>query len=56
VKKQNSSLPFSCNVLVGENKLDLKDKLTQTAIDIKNPFTHIKAWVQGELMELNSLL
>ena len=45
VKKQSAILPFTCNVLVGENKLDLKEKLTQTATEIKNPFKHIKTWV-----------
>lgn len=45
VKKAKENMPFTANILVGDNKVDLKDKLNSTAQDIKNPFKHVKTWV-----------
>jgi hypothetical protein len=35
---------------------ELKEKLTKTASNLKNPFLHMQNWVKSEIMELNALI
>jgi sorting nexin-1/2 len=46
----------STTLLYGAWGDELKQKLSQTAQNIKNPFKHMRNWVKSELMELKSLV
>ena len=43
-------------IISGESKSHLKNKLDQLSQELKNPFKHIRNWIKGEMMNLESLM
>jgi len=40
----------------GDTKAHLKSKLDELAKEMQNPFKHIRDWIKGEMMNLDSLI
>ena len=40
----------------GDTKAHLKNKLDVLAAELQNPFKHIRNWIKGEMMNLESLM
>ena len=43
------------SLLTGDQRIDLKQQLQNTAASIKNPFKYIRNWIKGEIMELQAI-
>lgn len=43
-------------IISGESKSHLKNKLDQLSQELTNPFKHIRNWIKGEMMNLESLM
>lgn len=40
----------------GDSKSHLKNKLDELSVSLTNPFKHIRNWIKGEVMNLESLM
>jgi hypothetical protein len=55
-KKAKSDDPLVARLLTGDTRLDLKQKLTDSASSMRNPFKHVRNWIKGEVYDLQCVL
>ena len=55
-KKAKSDDPLVARLLTGDTRLDLKQKLTDNASSMCNPFKHVRNWIKGEVYDLQCVL
>lgn len=51
-KKAKPSDPQVVQLLSGDTKVDLKQKLVDNASTVRNPFKHVRNWIKGEMLEI----
>jgi len=42
--------------LVSEERFNMKSRLEDLALQMQNPFLHIRNWVKGEILEVHAVL
>ena len=42
--------------MTGESKVELKQKLVESAATVKNPFKHVRNWIKSEMLEIQCVL
>lgn len=55
-KKAKADDPLVARLLTGDTRHDLKQKLTDNASAMRNPFKHVRNWIKGEIMDLHCVL
>ena len=56
LKKADPTTQKKMSLVSDPSKLDIKEKLEYLSTNASNPFKHIKNWVKGEILELESIL
>lgn len=56
LKKADPATQKKMSLVSDPSKLDIKEKLEYLSTNASNPFKHIKNWVKGEILELESIL
>jgi len=55
-KKAKNTDPPVVQLLTGDSRVDLKQKLIDNASTVRNPFKHVRNWIKGEMLEIQCVL
>jgi hypothetical protein len=56
VKKAKPSDPHFMQLLSGDSKVDLKQKLVDNASTLRNPFKHVRNWIKADMLEIQCII
>jgi hypothetical protein len=56
LEKYEESENSNIKLVTGESKCSLKNKVDDLSSTSRNPFVHVRNWIKGEILGLESLL